>query len=209
MPFGDAPRDAVVERAEVGLHRRGLEGDAERLAMQAMLVEVHQHQPAREDLVENHAPAAGGGEILLPVEQNQLVGLGPEQGDAAKAEHAAAEHRAVLGVHGFDGADGIPQHGQRVADDRPAVLAWDVLERVLRAEQLRSSTASDRLQAWSWSAPLAQSLPPQRIPHVRRTRGQNSSTSDDIVVILAAQGHKRTSTAYSGSVCFALKSGLS
>jgi hypothetical protein len=37
-------------------------------------------------------------------------------------------------MHGFDGTYGIPQHGQRVADDRPAAVAGEVRQRVLRAE---------------------------------------------------------------------------
>ena len=48
MPIRDPLRNPVVELAEIGLHRRRLKGNTQRLAMQAVFIEIHQHQPMRE-----------------------------------------------------------------------------------------------------------------------------------------------------------------
>src|SRR5579883_3545731 len=45
-PFSQPPCDAGVELGEIGLERSRLEGDRERAAMEAMLVEIEQHQAA-------------------------------------------------------------------------------------------------------------------------------------------------------------------
>ena len=52
MPFRYAPRDAVVQRSEIALHGRWLEGYAQRLAMQAMLIDIHQYQSAGEQAID-------------------------------------------------------------------------------------------------------------------------------------------------------------
>jgi hypothetical protein len=67
----------------VGLHRSWLEGNAQRLAMKAMFVKIHQHQPAWEHAVEKEAPAIGRGEVSFAVEQHEFVRLRPQHCNAA------------------------------------------------------------------------------------------------------------------------------
>jgi hypothetical protein len=86
MPFRDLPRDPMVQRAEIGLHRRRLESNAQRLPMQAMIVEIHQHQPTREQAVEQKTPSAGRGEVCIAIKQHEFVRLRPQHCDAADSE---------------------------------------------------------------------------------------------------------------------------
>ena len=57
LPLRHPRGDAGVELGEIGFHRPGLEGDRQRAAVQAMLLEIEQHQPARKQQAENPAPA--------------------------------------------------------------------------------------------------------------------------------------------------------
>src|SRR5262245_34448752 len=95
-----------------------------------MLLKVHQHQPTREEAVEQKTPTARRGKILVAIKQNQLVGLWSEQGDAAYAEKMVAIDRAVLAVHLRDMADRILEGGKGIADDRPAVFAGEMRQPV-------------------------------------------------------------------------------
>ncbi len=52
-PLCDPRRDAGIEFFEVRLHRSGLEGNRERAAMQAVLVEIAQHQSAGKQTIED------------------------------------------------------------------------------------------------------------------------------------------------------------
>ena len=160
MPFGDAAGDAVVERAEVGLHRGGLEGDAERLAVQAMLVEVHQHQPARENLVEDQFPSRRR-------RRNSSHG----RTEPARWPRGRAGRRCETRTRGC-GTPGRTWHAW-LRRRRRGPAARSTCCRRSASRRRRGCApagspcgttslflaASDRLQAWSWSAPLAQSLP--------------------------------------------------
>ena len=58
--------------------------------MQAVLVEIKQHQPAGKQPIEDGTPAESGREQFLAVEQDEFVGLGAKQRDIDMAEGAAA-----------------------------------------------------------------------------------------------------------------------
>jgi hypothetical protein len=70
-------RDPVVQGAEVGPHRRWLEGDAQRFAMQAMFVEIHQHQPAREKAVEEEPQPSDEEKFLSRSNNTSSFASGP------------------------------------------------------------------------------------------------------------------------------------
>src|SRR5215467_1732217 len=98
--------------------------------MQAMLLEIHQHQPARKQAVEQKAPTERRGEVLVTIEQHELVGFGPQHRDAPDAEQGFAVDGAVLLVHLLGVAHWIPKCSEGIADNRPAVFAWNVGERI-------------------------------------------------------------------------------
>ena len=97
LPLRDPRGNAGIELGKIGFHRAGFEGDRQRAPVQAMLLEIEQHQPARKQQAENPAPAERRGELLGLVEQHQLIGLGPEQHEAGLAEQMAAIDQAVFG----------------------------------------------------------------------------------------------------------------
>src|SRR5262249_44946027 len=115
--------DAGVELFEVDFRRPRLEGDRERPTMQAVLVEIAQHQSARKQTVEDRGPSECRGEILLRIEQDQLVGVGPEQGHIGLTEDAGAIDEAVALDPSLDETLRVGEDAQRVADERPAVIA--------------------------------------------------------------------------------------
>ena len=59
-PFRHTLGDSPVERARIMPHRPRLECNRQRPAVGPVMVEIHQHQPAREQLVENRPPALLG-----------------------------------------------------------------------------------------------------------------------------------------------------
>ena len=129
-PLRHPRRDAAIERRQIGFHRSGFEGDRKRAPVQAMLLEIEQHQSARKQQPENPAPAMGGGELLGLVEQHQLVGVGPEQHEAGFAEDMAAIDQPVFGRLPFDVSLRIGEGVERLADDGPAFVARNMRERV-------------------------------------------------------------------------------
>src|SRR5262245_24000861 len=128
MPFRNAPRDRRVQRAKVGLHRRRLESNAKRLAVQPMLLKIHQHQPTGEQAIEQETPAVGGGKVLVAIKEYEFVGFWSQERDRANAKQVVAVDRPVLAVHQRDMADGVPESGKGVADDRPTVFSRKVCE---------------------------------------------------------------------------------
>jgi len=88
------------------------------------------HQPTREQAVEQEAPAVRRGEVSIAVKQHEFVCLGPQHCDGANPEKVVAIDGAVLPVHRLDMVGGILECSQGVADDRPAVFAGKVCERV-------------------------------------------------------------------------------
>ncbi len=129
-PFRNARRDSGIQAGKIRLHRSGLEGDRQRPPVQAMFLEVEQHQAAREQPAEHHLPAPGGGKQFRLVEQHQLVRLRPEQRHAGLAENAAAIDAAVLRRHLLDLAPRVGKDGQGTADDRPALITRDMGQRL-------------------------------------------------------------------------------
>ncbi len=130
LPLRDTGRDAGIECGQIGFHRSGFEGDRQRAAVQAMFVEIEQHQAARKQLPENITPAERGGELPGLVEQHQFIGVRPEQDDAGLAEQMGAINQAVFGGIAFDLALGIGQHIERLADQRPAFVARNMCQRI-------------------------------------------------------------------------------
>ena len=127
-PFLDPLGDAAVQRVRIMPHRAGLERDRQRAAISAVMVEIDQHQTAREQLVENRSPALFGAEDLVAVHQQHLVGLGPDQRDIPATKGLVLVNAAVF----FDHAPRLPmrvgEHLEGVADDRPASLTGDMCE---------------------------------------------------------------------------------
>src|SRR5947209_16682916 len=130
-PVSDALFDTPVQLREVGFHRPGFERNRERLAMQAVLVEIEQHQPTREQLFENGSPTHFGRKQPLLIEQNEFIRLRSEQRDAMKAEEMVAIDGSVFRVHLIDMSDRITERLQGVADDGPAGLAGNMGEILL------------------------------------------------------------------------------
>jgi hypothetical protein len=95
-----------------------------------MLLEVEQHQPARKQQPENPAPAQRRGEQLGLIEQYELIGLGPEQHQAGLAEQMTAIDQPVFGGMFFDMSLRIGQHLERLADQRPALVAGNMRQRI-------------------------------------------------------------------------------
>jgi hypothetical protein len=133
-PARHALLDAGVQLREIRFHWCGFERDRQRLAVQPVLVEIEQHQPAREKQPEDGCPTHLGGEQPLLIEEDELVRLGTKQGDAVHAEQMIAIDGPVCPVHPLDVSDRIAERFQGVADDRPALLAGNMSE-ILFAER--------------------------------------------------------------------------
>ena len=130
LPFRNPRRDAGVELPQIGFHWARFERHRQSAAVQPMLFEIEQHQPARKQQAENAAPAERRGELLGLVEQHQLVGIGPEQHEAGLAEQMAAIDQAVFPGLPFDLPLGVGEHFQRLADQRPALVARNMRQRI-------------------------------------------------------------------------------
>src|SRR3546814_10631755 len=63
------------------------------------MVEIHQHQPTREQLVEDRTPALLAREYLVAVEQHQFVGIGTDQRHVPPAEGSGLVNRAIRFDH--------------------------------------------------------------------------------------------------------------
>jgi hypothetical protein len=70
------------------------------------------------------------GELLGLVEQHQLIGLGPEQHETGLAEDVAAVDQPVFGGLPLDLPLGIGEDLERLADQRPALVAGNMRERI-------------------------------------------------------------------------------
>ena len=122
----------AIEAVRIMPHGAGLERDRQRAAIGAVMVEIEQHQPAGKQAMQHRAPPLIAGKDLRPVEQHQLVRLRPDQCDVPAAH----------GMDLVDGAIGLihpPREGmrigkliERVADQRPAFFALNVVERFFR-----------------------------------------------------------------------------
>ncbi|MBA7667324.1 hypothetical protein ES703_75411 [subsurface metagenome] len=145
FPLLDARGNAAIEIDEIGLHRPRLERHRQRAAVQAVLLEIQQHQPARKQQAEDRSPAMGVRELPRLVEQHEFVGFGPEQGDAGLAEQAGPVDVAVFGGRGLDRPLGIGQDLQRVADERPAFIAGNVPQRLRLRRRYRHGRGNHRL----------------------------------------------------------------
>ena len=108
---GNTTGDALVQAAEIVAHRLGLEGHRQCLAVGAVMVEVHQHQPARKHAAKDRRPAKLARKVLVLVEQHQLVGLGADHPDIPPAEVVDAVDPAEFGDVGGDS-------GERIFEER-------------------------------------------------------------------------------------------
>ena len=130
LPLPDPRGDPGIESRQIGFHRPGFERHRQRPAMQAVLVEVEQHQAARKQQIQNPAPAERRGEQLGLIEQHQLVGLRSEEGEAGFAEDVAAIEQAVFGGRALHLPLGIGEHVERLADEGPALVAGNMRQRI-------------------------------------------------------------------------------
>ena len=129
-PAAHLARDAAIELLGIMAHRLGLERHRKRAAIGAVLLEVHQHQPAREQQVEQRPPALFGREDFVAIEQHQLVRFGAEQLDRRVAERAVTIDMPVPGDHLAPEGAGVLQHSEGVADDRQPVITRNMRERL-------------------------------------------------------------------------------
>ena len=104
-------------------HRLRLEGDRQRAAILPMLFEIEQHQPAREQLVEQRAPALVAGENLVAVEQDQFVRFRAGQHNPVAAKGAIAIDLAVFRHHRAGEGVRIGEDAEGVAHDRETAFA--------------------------------------------------------------------------------------
>src|SRR3977135_2502071 len=95
-----------------------------------MLLEIEQHQAARKQQAENPAPAMGRRELLGLVEQYELIGLGSQQHQAGLAEDVAAIEQSIFRGLPLDLPFGVGEHLKRLADQRPALVARNMRERI-------------------------------------------------------------------------------
>src|SRR5690606_37408017 len=124
-------------------HRFGFEGDRQRLAIGAMLFEIHQHQSAREEQVENRTPTLFGRENLLAIEHHQLIGVRSVKRNAASAKAVVAINMAIFYDHAPREGRIVAKLVKRVAEDRQTILAGNMIERavgVARQPMLRIGT---------------------------------------------------------------------
>ena len=121
LPAADPARDAAIEGFEIGLHRPALEGDRQRLAMQTVLVEIEQHQTAREQTLQQTIPALHRGEQLRRIEQDEFIRLGAEQRNGPNAEGQSAIHATVLRGPPLHRALGIGEQREGRTHDGPPV----------------------------------------------------------------------------------------
>src|SRR3546814_4300078 len=119
-PLADARPNPLIQRIGILAHRLGLERDREYLAVGAVLFEIHQHEPAREEQVEHRPPALFGREDFLTVEHDQLVRFGPVERDAAPAEAVVAIDAAIFGDHAASESGVVAQLFERIAELRRA-----------------------------------------------------------------------------------------
>ena len=118
-PLRQPAGDAFIQLGEIMLHRLGLEGDAQCFAMDAMLFEIHQHQPAREQQFQHRIPAQFARKNLVLVEQDHLVGFRADHRNAPAAEILAAHDAAMLLEQFAAAAERVGEELQR-AQDRKA-----------------------------------------------------------------------------------------
>src|SRR6185369_3180749 len=111
-------------------HRTGFEGHRQRAPVQAMLLEIEQHQPARKQQSENASPAERRGKLLGLVEQHEFIGVGPEQHEAGLTEQMAAVDQAVFFGLPFDLSLGVSEYFQRLADEWPALVTRNMRQRI-------------------------------------------------------------------------------
>jgi hypothetical protein len=121
--------DAGVEPGEIGAHRVRLEGDRQRAPVQAVLVEIEQHQSAWKKLVEHDAPSERGREHLLRIEEHQFVGLRTKHGHVGMAEGpGAVDHAEALHAPLYE-PPVVGDNRERMADERPTVIAGNLRKR--------------------------------------------------------------------------------
>src|ERR1700761_2379401 len=94
--------------------------------MQAMLVEIEQHQPAWKQATKQNFPTERRRKQLVAVEQNKLVGFRAEQRNVALSERMIAKNRAVALGPPLDETLRIGEQNQGVADERPAIIAGNM-----------------------------------------------------------------------------------
>ena len=144
-PLADARGDSRVQLLGVMPHRLRLEGDRHHLAIGAVVLEIHQHQPAREQQVEHRAPALFGREHLVAIEQHQLVRVGAEHDDRWPAERVVAIDRAVGRHHPLRESERILEHLEGVAEERQPVFAGNPRDRSRRVERQPMRVGFDRV----------------------------------------------------------------
>ena len=104
-----------------------LEGNRQRAPVNPVMVKIHQHQAAREQLIQHRPPTLLAGEHLVLVEQHQLIRFGSDQGDIPAAECTCLVDAAICFNHALGKGMRISQHFESVADNRPAAFAGNVI----------------------------------------------------------------------------------
>ena len=113
------------------LHRSRLEGNRERLAVGSVPVKIHQHQSAREEIVEHRPPTLLAGKYLVLVEHHQFGGIGAEQHDILLAETEGAINRTIAFEHILAETNRVLEHLQRRTQYRQALFAGNMRQLLL------------------------------------------------------------------------------
>ena len=92
-----------------------------------MLFEIHEHQAAGENEVQDRPPTLLGGKHLVTVKQDQLVRFRSDQLDKASTKTVGTIDRAKLADHPAGKRMRILELFKRRADDRPAVSARNIV----------------------------------------------------------------------------------
>ena len=129
-PIAHTLGDPAVERIGIMPHRLGLERDRQRPAIDPVRLEIDQHQPAREQLIERRTPALLARKQLVAIEQQQFVGIGPDQRDLVDPERARSDYVSVSRVHPLAVADRVRHQRQRGPEYRNPGLTGNVRERI-------------------------------------------------------------------------------
>ena len=136
-PFLDLSADPPIECIGIVAHRSRLECDRQRAAVSPVVIEIHQHQPTREQPIQYGAPPLFGRKQLFAVEQDQLIGVRPDQRHVPAAKGLVLVDPSIFGDHRLGHAMRIREHFEGIADKRPAFFAWDVGKRILIRIALR------------------------------------------------------------------------
>ena len=116
----------AVHILRVSAHRFRLERDAERAAVHAVMVKIHEHKSAREQQVQDWSPPLFGRKELVAVKQHQFIGFCPDHRNRRITECISAEHLAIGFHHMRAIARRVAEHAKGCTDNRQSVFTGNM-----------------------------------------------------------------------------------